>query len=760
MREELDRSQEGEASRGGSARQVALLKMLLAGTIRRWGLIMLVALLSMIVAGLYAITRPAQYRSGGKLFVLPGNRGAFVSQAAFSGGEVQVASSRETINNEMQVLSAPAFFDLVAEKVGIETVLAPFDPGEASTQNSTWYRDLVVEIQSWWFAAESNTGYMNPDARADLARDVLSKSVIIVPEPGTSIITCYGFAHSSELAQQIVTGVLEAVSEMHGRVFNNIAGVEKVREESKVVEKAARETEKALQDYRSKHGYLEDDLAQLAALQEYRAEIGLKFNEIAVATALLQEKQGWLTKTLQAIPETRMAPGSVVSVLNPEYTVLTDELKSLRQALTTLSQDRSTTAATSEQRQEALNAQVLDVSTQLEQTKIAIEIGGYLERYPEHVRMTDQLRVVDLELRLLERENKERKDLHTAVGEALEKLTAAGPGLRLLKLDAEQQRGKADKLAAGLYQLEAVQNLDKLNLSSVQLLQKATYDPERMSIGRTRVVLIGMLGGGFGGVVLAMLLAFLDGRVRSASGLVLCGLPRHGVMRSRIDSGKPAKPWSLPQSLATARTDIDTFWKSIPFDCREREGVTIAFIPCGSADAGRAAACLAIGLAAHCGERVAYLSLSGKQAWMTRRIAVKSDPDWRDHVMASGDTAQGDYETSVPRLHFYGDGNPESASPDQLAGPHFVALLDRLRAQHRFVILELPNAEDVPSADALLGAVEGAIFVATRNHVFRRQVEQSLSAATGAGARILGAVMQVPSASAEAEPVDPPHAGP
>ncbi|MFT7534296.1 MAG: hypothetical protein ACI85K_000242 [Hyphomicrobiaceae bacterium] len=760
MREESARSQGDEASRGGSARQVALLKTLLAGTIRRWGLIMLIAFLSMIVAGLYAITRPAQYRSGGKLFVLPGNRGSFVSQSAFSGGEVQVVSSRETINNEMQVLSAPAFFDLVAEKVGIETVLAPFDPGETSTQNSTWYRDLVVDIQSWWFAAKGGTGDMNGFSRANLAREVLSKSVIIVPEPGTSIISCYGFAHSSELAQKIVTGVLEAVSEMHGRVFNNIAGVEKVREESRVVEMAARETEKALQDYRSQYGYLEDDSAQLVALQEYRAEIGLKFNEIAVATALLQEEQGWLMKTLKAIPVTQIAPGSVVSVLNPEYTVLTDELKSLRQALTTLSQDRSITAATNEQRKDALDAQVLDVATRLEQTKIAIEIGGYVERYPEHVRMTDRLRVVDLELKKLERENKERKNLHKSVGEALDKLAAAGPGLRLLELDAAQQRGKADKLAAGLYQLEAVQNLDKLNLSSVQLLQTATYDPERMSIGRTRVVLIGMLGGGFAGVALALLLAFFDGRVRSGADLVLCGLPKHGVLRSRIDTGKSGKPWSLSQSLVTARTDIDTFWKSIPFDCREREGVSIAFVPCGSADAGRAAASLAIGLAAHCGERVAYLSLSAGQAWFTRRIAVKSDPDWRDHIMASGDTANGDCETTVPGLYFYGAGNHEGASPDLLAGPHFVALLDRLRAQHRFVILELPNAEDVPSADAVLGAVEAAMLVVTRNHVSRKQVGHSLSAAASAGARILGVVMQAQSASAETDPEDPPHAGP
>jgi len=145
------RAQEDEQNRGDPARRGALLKTLLAGTIRRWGIIVLVALLSTILVGLYSIAKPNQYRSGGKLFVRPGIRDSFVPEGAFSGAgnDVRVASSREAINNEMQVLGAPGFFELAVEKVGVDTVLTPFDPSKALTPGTAWYRELIIRLQSW-----------------------------------------------------------------------------------------------------------------------------------------------------------------------------------------------------------------------------------------------------------------------------------------------------------------------------------------------------------------------------------------------------------------------------------------------------------------------------------------------------------------------------------------------------------------------------------------------------------------------------------
>jgi len=756
------REQEDELSRGDTARKGALLQRLLAGTIQRWGIIVLVALLSTVIVGLYSITRPSQYRSGGKLFVRPGSRD-FVSEGAFSGAgnDARVASSREAINNEMQVLGAPAFFELAVEKVGAETVLSPFDPNRTLHSGTTWYRKLILDLQSWWFSttnASSDPTNVNAVVRTRMAREVLSHSVIVVPEAGASVISCYYFSHSPELAQNILNGVLEAATEMHGRVFNNIAGADRLRDELKIVEERARTAEKALRDFRSQNGIFEDYSEQLASMQAYRDQINIKLNEAAVATALLQVEQDVLKESLKTTPETRIAPGSVASVLNPEYSALTDEIKLLRQALFALSQDRSTTPTTKEQRTEALEARVREVETHLAQTPIARELGGYVEAYPDYVRITDRLRVVELELKKLDREHKEYKSLHKNAGVTLDKLMLAGPDLKLLELEAAQYRHKADNFASGISQLQAVQRLDQLNLSSVRVIQAATYEPDGVSLGRTRILLMGMLGGTFAGMALALLLAFFDGRVRSRADLILCGVPRHGVMRSIVDAEDSPKPWGLPHSLAIARSDIDRFWKSVPFDCREREGVAIAFVPCGSAPVDRAASSLAIGLATHCGERVAYVCLTDGQTWLSRHIAVKSDPGWRDHIMTSDVAAIDAYESAVPGLHFYGDGESESSASRVVAGPGLVALLDHLRARHRFVILELPNPENVASADAALGAVDAVMFVARRNHVFRAQVGEAVERAAAAGARVLGAILQDKTDSAESDPANRRHA--
>src|SRR5690606_6087138 len=136
--------------------------------------------------------------------------------------------------------------------------------------------------------------------------------------------------------------------------------------------------------------------------------------------ALLKVEQEFLKNSLKTTPETRIAPGSVTSVLNPEYSALTDELRMLRQAIFALSQDRSTTTTTSEQRRMALEARVREVDALLAQTPIARELGGYVEGYPDYVRITDRLRTVDLELQKIDREHKEYKSLHKEVGTTLD----------------------------------------------------------------------------------------------------------------------------------------------------------------------------------------------------------------------------------------------------------------------------------------------------------------------------------------------------
>jgi Mrp family chromosome partitioning ATPase len=264
-----------------------------------------------------------------------------------------------------------------------------------------------------------------------------------------------------------------------------------------------------------------------------------------------------------------------------------------------------------------------------------------------------------------------------------------------------------------------------------------------VKIAPRRGMLLGMgaVGGLAAAIVLAALLGLLDRRVRLREELTLLGVPDEGAVVS--GSGGSGMPWMLPAALAEIRDDIARFWSKLPYERRKTDGLRIGFVPCGEGvSAGRAAAALAIGLAAHGGEKVCYVGTLEGPSWLGQRLGLDHQCGWSEVMRGEFQLADAVVATSVQGLSYLPAGRIGPAVPHPMAGPQFAALLDRLAATHRFVIVELPDVSLRPEGRSVLGVLDGAHVVVLRLVGAKSAVREAIEAVRTAGARLLGGVLQ------------------
>jgi uncharacterized protein involved in exopolysaccharide biosynthesis len=742
-----------DAEQKSSTQQtLAFVQVVVAGIWRRRNWLLAGAALGAALGAFRAVTTANQYFSGGKLYVRPGIRDVIVPEAAFSDvgeGVSRLSSTREAILNELQVLQSPALFELAVAKIGVDTVLAPFQP-ETPGDSAPWYRQALHGFQSWWFSAVASPGAAENDfERAQIAAKLLQRGVVIVPEAGASVISIFYFSHSPQHAQLIVNGLLEAATEMHGRVFDTMSGVEKVEEESATIEAQARTAETALAEFRHKHGIF-DYVSQHETLLTYVAELDRQADTIEVAIGQRRAERKALTGLLETVPKERVAPQSLTSAINPTYTSLNAQLGYLLQAQITLEFERSVSLSgeTLRQLRERVATQIADLSERLAQEDVQIQLNGFLEPNPEYLRIASRATDLDVELRGLETQQKEIEALRSSRRERLEQLEGLAPQFRRLELDARQKRGAADRVAEGVTNLRAVRRLEELRLSNVGVLQRGTFEPERQKPKRSQLVALGGVAGVFGAVLLAGFLALRDRRLRVAADLVRCGVPAEHLLRS--GDGAPRNvvaATTLPSALAELHGDVAMLWSELTYDRRSRTGLSIAFVPCRGADASRAAAAMAVGLAVYGGERTAYLACRPEPTWLSGRVPMQAGRSWRTVLAADADVAGGAVTTPIANLDYFPLGEADVLQAHPMAGPAFISLLDRLTKAYRFVVIELPELHAWPEGRSALAAVDGAHVVARLDASERAHVVDTIAAIHHAGARLLGGIVQDAAAS-------------
>lgn len=696
-----------------------------------------------VVGTFRALVIPNQYRSVGKLFVRPGVRDTFSPDAVISGvgGTSRITGVREAVQNELQVLAIPDLFDKIAQRVGVDVVLAPYDPAADSGGEVPWHTALSHSFQSWWFAAESGAQTDIAVGRAELASLILQNNIAIVPEIGASVIAIEYVSHSPERARVIVNAALDCAQEVHGEVFDKMLSVARMEEQGKSFEQAAVTADEALRAFRKEHD-IYDYESQLEAQQTGIAAIEREIEAVDLEVASRQSERLAVEKQLKDTKPTQVRLGSQTWIANPEHAMQMQVVTALNSLLIAAQVEKGPTA---EQRVKDIQDLLQTRERQLLQTEQLLKSAGIEEENPLYVRFEERLRDANVQLEVLAAK---RAKLLEQIGRAREELRALdllSSNLRRLENDARQTRNQADLFAQSITNLRTVQRLEQMNLSNVSVMHYGTLEATKISPQRGRMVVLGAFGGGVVGAVLALLLTLLDRRVRMREDLVGMGMASDGVLVSddrRVDG---VGDWVLPHSLALIRHDIAKFWATLPYDRRSTESLRIAFVPAGDgAEVGRAAAALAVGLAAHGGERVAYVASTEGPTWLAQRLGLTVRRGWHEVLRGDIPLEQALLETPIPGLSYLSAGAIGNAVPHPMAGPGFVALLDKLAVTNRFVIVELPDLAKRPEGRSVLGVIDAAMLVVRAEVSEKAAVRHAMAAVAVAGARLLGGVLQGP----------------
>jgi len=709
-------------------------------------LVLFTAALGLSAGLFYSLTVPNQYQSVGKLYVRPGIRDVITPEAAFTNSRPtspRASGSREAVLNELQVLSGPQLFDKVVEIVGVDLLLAPYVPDPLS-EDASWLTSKFHEFQTWWFAPDENRERASLSDRKKVASMLLSQSVSIAAESGTSVIACSYAARSPETARLVVNAALDAARQVHNDVFETMSSLEEIEKTMANAESDALAAEADLRAFCLKHG-IHSFETEYSTLLAYLKELE---KQLDAANLEIERKDAEL-KVVDKIERERLKDGANQSApsvaTNPNITAMNGLLTQLRLKQLELEGLKvNLSVAEYNRRKNDLSTLVTETKQRLEEESQQVQVEVARSENPLYLRVAENLDDLKVQLKSLQVMKDKTDKLIQDNSKALDALDALEPKLRSLELDAKNKRAIADGLSENVTRMKAVQRLERLNSSSVQIMHYGTFEPSKIAPRRARTVFLGLCVGLFFGVGLSFLFGLRDTKVRYPSDFTSLGLPEAAVLQRAWGAGRLSRSAvSLPPALSRLSDDVPRFWASVPYDRGADEGVKIGFVGCGGgADAGRAAATFAIGFAAHAGERVAYVSCVNGRDYLASTLGIDSKVGWTDVVGDQKALAGAMIETEVEGLAYLPMGSKAGAEPNPVTDASFAKMLDELAKNHRFVIVELPNLAAIPETRVVMDIVDAVELVARAGGSQRAQVQEAANAVEGGGARLLGVVLQ------------------
>ena len=731
---------------GGAASSTNNLVPYVVASIWRFRLLVVLVACVGLAFGLFgALISPNQYRSVGKLFVRLGERESITPETAFSGTATAArrVPAREAIQNELQVLSAPELFGKIVAKVGVDTVLAPYKPDATSDSVRPWHVRTFHALQSWWFQSSGAARSSSlPFDRDTLARLILQETIRIYPEAGTNVISISYESHSPELARTVVEASLAAAIEMHSEVFDTMASLGAIEEELERDEQLARTADKALRDFRVDKGIYDFESQRNVQLL-YLGQLDQQIDKISLDAKRKKAEQSQLAALLTMVSPDRAIRAQGLAP-SPLYAALVGHLMQLEQLEFSLESERSNLSDSEyESRRASLAKRIKEKRAQVDEEEGHLQPAEQKEPNPYYESISERVDQSAVEVEGLEKQLLALRAVRKDVDRRLAAFEAVSPALRLLELDARQKRSIADRLADGVASMRSMRRMENLNISNVGVMHEATFEPLKIGPARGKRVILGGLFGGAVGAILALLLAFRSPRISSVHDLQMLGLPSGAILQSCHQPTQDLAVDAIPPAFADLRPDIASFWTALPYDRREKAGLKIALLPCGeAADASRAAATMAIGLALHAGERVVYVSCSEQVAWFAERAGLSSGAGWAAVLTGEMQLEGAIQATPFAGLSYLAIGPFVATQPHPMAAAGFVDLLDELCASHRFVVLELPALEQRPEARALLGIADAVQLVVCSRRTDKSSVRGAVKAVRAAEAQLLGAVLQ------------------
>jgi uncharacterized protein involved in exopolysaccharide biosynthesis len=468
------------------------------------------------LAFLVAASQPNVYESFGKVLVKHGTR---ENLSAEDTGNPVRGGSMTAVQDELHLLRDPALVDDVVALVGADAILASPDPAAQDDEGTPFLARSLHSLQSWWFGRGAPVVHDPKSPQAvQAAVATVSANVTVGNERNSSVISVLYAAPSPQLAQAVVDAFLEVFEKRHTEAYKIDAQLEVM----------TNRYSEALDDWEATKGLyelhrrgcgvfnIETDRDNLTEdILDYRDERAR--NELALKN--IEGRLSQLEEQLEATsPHINQVSAGGGGVLNSKRKRLLDERDELERSLAVYQRMYKEGSQTYEQLVVPLRRDLDAVKLELAKEPEVLEAGeGTTIKVPN-----PQYESLVRDRFILEQT---RRGLTASAGNVDRLIEEREARLREVNKCESNHSSfelevalKRDRVLEAKRALANRQDLSELEqnerLANLKVIQRANLPMGKSAPDRGKLIVMGILGAGGLGFLLAVIRQFADSRVR------------------------------------------------------------------------------------------------------------------------------------------------------------------------------------------------------------------------------------------------------
>ncbi len=452
-----------------------------------------------------------------------------------------------------------------------------------------------------------------------------------------------------------------------------------------------------------------------------------------------------------------------ISALDPNHSVLVQEITNLEKAATDAAEQRVLVEARYRILQSLPPDQILDTNTPLgsegvqglltglraqraaDEAELARLRPVYGPNYPQVKQLTAHLQAIDAEIAsqaqrtvlqakdavsvAVAAEIQAKKMLDTRVQE----LYGQRDDLvqyELMTQDYESNRQMYENILAQLRQAAVDAGLESADISVVDLASLPT-GPSSMPL-RT-MALLGLLAGFFAGLVAAIVLERMDTRVRDSKHIQdLLGLPGLAIVPQTNWKNKqevndsPVGPEMLWDPRSSFAESLRVFRTSIQLSSAARQSRVIAITSCQPSEGKSTIATNLAAALAQGGKRVILVDTDMRRPSVYWRLGLTAKKGLSEYLTGN-ETLEGIIQThkSLPTLDLIPSGFSPPLPADLLASEQMKQLVQQLRERYEYVLFDSPPVLSVTDPLIVASQADGVVLVIRQGYCTRAMLNRA-----------------------------------
>ena len=369
---------------------------------------------------------------------------------------------------------------------------------------------------------------------------------------------------------------------------------------------------------------------------------------------------------------------------------------------------------------------------------------GYTDDHPQVQRLVQEIDTLErrtipvIATTLVEELTIRERDLLRRIGSASRELEQIPP-----RAIEEARLARSVEIADNLYTVlqkryEEARLAEASAIPDVRVLDRAVIPERPIQSRRMQFLLLGLLGGVGLGVVAALVLDRLDGRLQYPEQVTAdLGLPILGViphLKNASNGTAAAEASPVIEALRGVRLNL--------VHSHGAAGPLLVTITSPGSGDGKSfvAANLALSFAAG-GHRVLLIDGDSRRGVLHRVLNARRKPGLTDFLGGRTSRAELVTETSFHSLHFIGSGSRTKNAPELLSSPGMSQLMTSLRSSYNVIIVDSPPLGAGVDAYALATWTGNLLMVLRTGATDRGFAEAKLQVLDRLPVRVVGAVL-------------------